>query len=92
MIGTVHELCGRFAYLYRFWQPAGRNPMLVREMRHTHDIRLIYQADTAVFQVQLGKPLLGEVEIVVETLMVWGQWIAHNTCDKRAIHERHLTV
>ena len=23
MIGTVHELCGRFAYLHRLWQPAG---------------------------------------------------------------------
>src|SRR5262245_44191264 len=92
MIGTMHELYRSFAYLYHFWQPAGHNPLLGCEMRHTHDIRLIHQADTTVFQVQLGEPFLGEVEIVVETLMARGQWIAHHTFDERAIHERHLTV
>src|SRR3989442_4036891 len=55
MIDTVPELCGSFAYLYRFWQPAGRNPRRGREMQHTHGLRLIHYADTAVFQVQLGK-------------------------------------
>ena len=41
MIGTVYELCGSFAYLHRLWQPARLHLIRGREMRHTHDIRLI---------------------------------------------------
>ena len=58
MSGTMYELCGGFAYLHRLWQPACLTPRLGREMRHTHNIRLIYQADTTIFQAQLGKLFL----------------------------------
>src|SRR5437899_12639245 len=85
MIGTVHELCRGFAYLYCLWQPAWLNSVL--EMRHTHDIGLIHPANTPVRQIQLSELFLAQDEVVVGALMVRGQWIPHDTVDEGTVHK-----